>query len=54
MGSPKGTLARSILEVKSRGELPDWLAHAIDAAEGERLDFSKFVAGSDSVHRCAA
>ncbi len=51
LGHPKGTLDRSILEVKSRGSLPDWLAAAIDAADGERLDFSKFVAGSDSVHR---
>jgi hypothetical protein len=50
LGPARGVLDRAILEIKSRGELPDWLAEAIEEAHGERLDFSKFVSASRAVN----
>jgi hypothetical protein len=49
LGPPGGSLQASILEVKSRGPLPEWLQLELQAAEASD-NFSKFVAASAALH----
>lgn len=50
LGTAKGVIDDCILEVKSRGPLPDWLAQALTLAKSERAEVSKFVSASSAVH----
>jgi hypothetical protein len=47
---PAAVLPDSVLELKSRGPLPDWLADAVRDLRLADAAFSKFVAGSRAVH----
>jgi VTC domain len=50
LGAPKGQLDKAIVEVKTRGAMPAWLASALARAGTTLGDFSKFVAASRAVN----
>ncbi len=50
LGKPVGHEGRAVLEIKSRDELPSWLARVLTAARVERLAYSKFDQASRAAH----
>lgn len=50
LGPARGREPRAIVEVKRRGELPSWLARALERSSGGAVSFSKFVASGEAVH----
>ena len=50
LGAAIATEARRVLEIKSHGEPPAWLARALRASAIEATSFSKFEASSSAVH----
>lgn len=50
LGKPSARLDRAVLEVKSRGEPPAWLEHALGRSDAAPSGFSKFVAAARAVH----
>ena len=50
LGGAVGSEARRVLEVKSHGDPPSWLAELLEAHEIAALPFSKFDAASSAVH----
>jgi hypothetical protein len=50
LGTPAGTAPACLLEIKLRGQLPAWLARALDEARAKEQRISKFVLASEAVH----
>jgi len=50
LGDPRGRQAKAILEVKARGDLPEWLTELMADVRAERMVFSKFEEASQAVH----
>jgi VTC domain len=50
LGAPVHEQTGYILEVKARGELPDWLADLLEQTGAEQHSLSKFVTASEAVH----
>lgn len=50
LGTPVASESRRVLELKSRGELPSWLASLLDDTAIEISQFSKFEAAASAVH----
>jgi hypothetical protein len=50
LGAPVASEPRRVLEIKSLGEPPAWLASVLDAQHITPLAFSKFEAASSAVH----
>jgi hypothetical protein len=49
-GAPRGIEQRALIEVKSRGPVPEWLQSALDRAGATQVSFSKFVRAAQAVH----
>jgi hypothetical protein len=50
LGPPVGVESACVIEVKSHGEPPGWLAGALHMCEARRVDYSKFVAAMRALH----
>jgi hypothetical protein len=50
LGTPRGRHPDAVLEVKSRGALPEWLEGLLAGAEARLTAFSKFEEASRAVH----
>lgn len=54
LGPPRGREAGGVLEVKTRGGVPEWLSALLAEASAEPRTFSKFEAASEAVHGTSA
>jgi hypothetical protein len=54
LGAPRGREAGGVLEVKTRGGVPEWLRALLAEASAEPRTFSKFEAASEAVHGTSA
>ena len=50
LGAAKGAEKRAVLEVKARGQLPDWMNGLLERVEAMPFAFSKFEEASRAVH----
>jgi hypothetical protein len=50
LGTPVHEESDCVLEIKSRGELPEWLFALLEAHRVQSVDYSKFVMASRAVH----
>ncbi len=50
LGRPKGGQTSGVLEVKTRGDFPEWLNQLLETVGAIRHAFSKFEAASEAVH----
>jgi len=50
LGQPRGRQSQAVLEVKARGEPPEWLPALLDEVGARRVAFSKFEEASRAIH----